>query len=126
MVPISDDLAKLLMERRLKHGAESEFILPRLSEWTTGEQARVTREFCQGIGVTDIRFHDLRATFITNLLARGEPLARVMSIVGHSELRTTNGYLRKAGVDVKGGTDRLGYRVPLETAQILTLIQGED
>ncbi len=112
VVPVSDDLHTFLRERKLKHGAESEFILPRLKEWTDGEQARVTREFCIGLGITSVKFHDLRATFITNLLARGESLARVMSIVGHAELKTTNGYLRKAGVDVQGGTDKLGYRLP--------------
>ena len=32
--------------------------------------------------ITSVKFHDLRATFITNLLARGESLARVMAMVG--------------------------------------------
>ena len=124
VVPISDDLLQFLRERKLKHGAESENVLPRLSEWEHGEQARVTRGFCEGLGITSIKFHDLRATFITNLLARGESLARVMSIVGHSELKTTNGYLRKAGVDVQGGTDRLGYKLPVEeTEKILSLVK---
>jgi integrase len=127
VVPISDDLVQFLRERRLKHGAESEFILPRLKEWKDGEQARVTREFCVGLGITSVKFHDLRATFITSLLARGESLARVMSIVGHSELKTTNGYLRKAGVDVQGGTDKLGYKLPQESgAMILSLVKSSD
>lgn len=116
VVPIADDLLVFLKERKLKegpkHGTETQYVLPRLKEWEKGEQARVTREFCMGSGITSVKFHDLRATFITNLLARGESLARVMSIVGHSELKTTNGYLRKAGVDVQGGTDKLGYKLP--------------
>jgi len=126
MVPISDDLLHFLKERKLRHGTESEFVLPRLSEWQDGEQARVTREFCAGIGITPIRFHDLRATFITNLLSRGESLARVMSIVGHSELKTTNGYLRRAGVELHGGTERLGYKLPQESgAEIFSLKRKE-
>ena len=111
IVPISDDLLDFLKERKLACGND-EYVLPRLAEWEHGDQSRVTREFCAALGITEIRFHDLRATFITNLLVQGESLARVMSIVGHSELKTTNGYLRKAGVDVKGGTDKLGYKVP--------------
>jgi len=126
IVPISDDFISFLRERKLKEGAESEFVLPRLKEWEDGEQARVTREFCVGLGITSVKFHDLRATFITSLLARGESLARVMSIVGHSELKTTNGYLRKAGVDVQGGTDKLGYKLPEGTgAKILSLVKNE-
>jgi integrase len=127
IVPISDDLLSFLRERKMKVGAEEEFVLPRLKEWTDGEQARVTREFCIGLGITSVKFHDLRATFITSLLARGESLARVMSIVGHSELKTTNGYLRKAGVDVQGGTDKLGYKLPQEHAvKILKLVKESD
>lgn len=112
VVPISDDLLLFLKELKLKR--TNEFILPRLKEWEHGEQARVMREFCKTIGITEISFHDLRATFITNLLSRGVPLAQVMAIVGHTQLKTTNTYLRKAGVDVQGATNALGYKLPGE------------
>lgn len=111
VVPISEDLLTFLKELKLKEGAE-EFLLPRLPEWEHGTQAQVTREFCTAIGITPVKFHDLRATFITNLLSRGVPLAQVMAVVGHNQLKTTNSYLRKAGVEVRGVTDQLGYRVP--------------
>lgn len=121
LVPISEELLIFLKERKLKEG-NSEFILPRLREWDHGEQAKVTREFCLLIGINPVNFHDLRATFITNLLARGESLARVMSIVGHTELKTTNGYLRKAGVELHGATDKLGYKLPPDTlAKVLEI-----
>lgn len=124
VVPISDDLYGFLKELKLKYGAERESVLTQIPEWEAGAQAQVTREFCESIGVTVIRFHDLRATFITSLLARGESLARVMSIVGHGQLKTTNGYLRKAGVDVQGGTDKLGYKLPEVTeARVLSLVK---
>jgi integrase len=113
-VPISDELLSFLKELKLQ--SRGEYVLPRSREWENGEQALITREFCQAIGVTPIKFHDLRATFITNLLARGESLARVMAIVGHTQLKTTNVYLRLAGVDVKGGTDKLGYGIPAKEA----------
>jgi integrase len=111
VVPISEDLLQFLRELKLKRGAE-EFVLPHFPEWENGEQARITREFCAAVGITSVKFHDLRATFITNLLSRGVPLAQVMAIVGHNQLKTTNSYLRKAGVDVKGATEHLGYKMP--------------
>ena len=124
IVPISEDLMKFLKELKLRYGSERESVLPQLIEWENGEQARITREFCEVIGITTVKFHDLRATFITNLLARGESLARVMSIVGHSQLKTTNGYLRKAGVEVQGATDKLGYKLPdLAEAKILSIVR---
>lgn len=123
IVPISEDLLAFLKERKLACASEEDYVLPRLGEWEHGDQAKVTRDFCVGLGITSVKFHDLRATFITNLLARGESLARVMSIVGHTELKTTNGYLRKAGVDVQGGTDKLGYKVPKEQrGRVLSLV----
>jgi len=126
VVPISDDLLVFLKERKLAFEAESEFVLPHLQEWAHGEQAKVLKEFCQAFGITPIKFHDLRATFITNLLARGASLARVMTIVGHTELKTTNIYLRKAGVDVQGVTDGLGYKVPRsEKANVLSIAGRE-
>ena len=110
VVPVSEDFLKYLKELKLQ--SKDDFVLPRLLEWENGEQAKVTKEFCRAIGITVIKFHDLRATFITNLLARGESLARVMAVVGHTQIKTTNGYLRRAGVDVKGVTDKLGYQIP--------------
>jgi integrase len=113
VVPIAEDLVQFLRELKIKRGCE-EFVLPHLREWDHGTQALVTREFCESIGVTPVKFHDLRATFITNLLSRGVPLAQVMAVVGHNQLKTTNSYLRKAGVEVKGVTENLGYKLPKE------------
>ncbi len=110
-VPISDELGNFLKELKLSRGNE-EFVLPRLTEWERGDAAKVTKAFCRSLKIMDIRFHDLRATFITNLLAHGESLARVMAIVGHSDMETTNVYLRRAGIELKDGTERLGYKIP--------------
>jgi hypothetical protein len=44
--------------------------------------------------------------------------------VGHNELKATNLYLRKAGVDVQGGTNKLGYKVPkVENAEVISLLE---
>ena len=111
IVPISSELSSFLKELKLER-AKEEFVLPHPTEWTRGEAAKVIKSFCKSIQITEIRFHDLRATFITNLLARGESLARVMAIVGHADMETTNVYLRKAGIELKDGTERLGYKLP--------------
>lgn len=112
VVPISEDFILFLKERKLQAENNTSTLLPQLTEWEHGDQAKVIKEFCRNVGITPIKFHDLRATFITNLLSRGVSLARVMSIVGHTEIKTTNVYLRLAGVDVKGATDDLGYKLP--------------
>lgn len=116
VVPVSSDLKSLLNELRIKKET-NEFVLPRLQEWTHGDQAKVLRDFCVSAGITSVKFHDLRATFITNMLAQGVPLVKVMAIVGHKKMETTDIYLRLAGVDIKGATDALGYTAPVSTSQ---------
>ncbi len=120
VVPVSDELGCFLKELKLRSLDKDGFVLPRIGEWSRGNQAQVTKDFCIGIGITPIRFHDLRATFITQMLANGVSLALVMAIVGHSEIKTTQGYLRLAGLELKGTTDLLGITLPtLEKAKVL-------
>ena len=142
VVPISPELKELLLELKqlgsfketlqpgvnkqrkasgIPHESEpvtfDDLVLPRYPEWKRGEQAKVLKGFCRQIGITEIKFHDLRATFITNLLSQGVSLAKTMAIVGHSEIATTNEYLRLAGVDIKKDTtEKLGYTLQNEHA----------
>jgi len=113
-VPVSGELRQLLVELKMKCVPNQEFVLPHEWDWKNGEQAKVLRDFCRSIGITPVKFHDLRATFITQLLLKGVSLAQVMAIVGHSELKTTNRYLRIVGTDLEGVTDKLGYSLPRE------------
>lgn len=112
VVPISPDLKLLLLELKMERQHDNEFVLPHLQHWKKGLQARVLREFCKGLGITEIKFHDLRATFITNMLTQGVPLVTVMAIVGHRRMSTTDIYLRLAGLNVIGATEKLGYSLP--------------
>jgi integrase len=111
-VPIADNLMPLIKE--LMVGPKHEPLLPRPFEWSKGDQARITRNFCTGIGITSVKFHDLRATFITQLFASGASIAEVQAIVGHVDLKTTQRYLRLAGVDVAGVTNKLDFTLPSE------------
>ncbi len=88
-----------------------DLLLPRLRDWRHGEQAKPLRYFCELIGITPIKFHDLRATFITNMLSQGVAITAVMAIVGHSKMSTTDEYNRRAGLNIKGMTNSLGYKI---------------
>jgi site-specific recombinase XerD len=99
-------------------------VLPDLPEWENGTQAQITRDFCKSIGISSVKFHNLRATFITQMLMRGVPLAQVMSIVGHNQLKTTNTYLRVIGTDLAGATEKLSYSLPANKLAELVDISG--
>ena len=74
------------------------------------------------LGITSVKFHDLRATFITQLLLKGVSLAQVMAVVGHTQIKTTNVYLRVLGCDLDGVTDKLGVTLPQDRlAQVIDL-----
>ncbi len=126
-IPINGDLRGFLQECKARKESYSQelwdsrlkkqvmikdFLLPRMKEWEHGEQAQVLREFCRAIDITSIRFHDLRATFITNMLSQGAPLVQVMAVVGHRRMSTTDEYLRLAGINVQGVTERISYGLP--------------
>ncbi len=120
--PMSNECRKFLQELKIQTGS-NEFVLPRLWEWDQGRQGQVLKDFCQGIGITPITFHDLRATFITQMLNNGVALSKVMAIVGHSSLKTTQGYLRLCGKDVEGATESLGVTIPEEVVSDGKVIQ---
>lgn len=105
-VPISDELHALLSELKLAAG-NREHVLPRFRDWDKGEQARVLRAFCIGVGLPSIRFHALRACFATQLLAHDIAPARVMKICGWKDLKTMQRYIRLAGIDEQGATQVL-------------------
>ncbi len=110
-VPMAPELQSFLKVQKAKLG-QSDFVLPRLSKWDKGEQARELRKFLILCKLPDIRFHDLRATWATLLLSKGVPPVKVMQIGGWKELKTMMLYTRAAGIELKGATDTLGLHDP--------------
>ena len=49
-------------------------------------------EACEGAGLTDFHFHDLRHTFVSWLMMRGVPLATVSNLLGHTSPTMTLRY----------------------------------
>lgn len=62
---------------------------------------------CLAAGVTDLRFHDLRHTGITRMVASGIPAPEVMKISGHSQMSTFLRYLNPTGEAMKRAADLL-------------------
>ena len=105
-VPISSELEKLLREVKLQTGSQRE-ILPRLPSWNKGEQARILRQFCLGIGLPSVKFHTLRACFATQLIRNGVPPIQIQKICGWKDLETMQRYVRLAGIETEGATESL-------------------
>lgn len=114
-VPMSGDCVRLLQELRPITGNQT-YLLPRLNRWDHGVQAAVLRNFCVENNLPSVRFHTLRACFGTQLLRQGVPSAIVMKIAGWKDLKTMQRYIRLAGVEVAGATDKLSVLPPEEIA----------
>lgn len=106
LVEIPNPLMPILRELKIQAG-EQVFVLPRIPKWDKGEQARELRLFLTMVGLPRIRFHDLRATWATMLLAKGVAPSKVMAMGGWKDMKTMLIYMRKSGIDIKGSTDVL-------------------
>jgi integrase len=86
-----------------------DFILPQIPTWKQGDAAKDLRAFLSGCGLPIIRFHDLRACFISQCLLKGVQPSVVMKLVGHGDLKVLMRYCRHTGSDVLGQTDVLDF-----------------
>jgi integrase len=55
-----------------------------------------------------LRIHDLRHSFASTAVGAGEPLRTVSGLLGHTELKTTEGYAKFAEAPVREAADRVG------------------
>lgn len=115
VLEIAPNLLSMLQELKLR-SRDSIFVLPRLDKWEKGEQARELRLFLAGLSLPRIRFHDLRATWATMMLSKGIEPIKVMKMGGWKDIKTLMIYTRKAGVDIRGITDRLDLHNPSRVA----------
>ena len=117
-VPINDQLNDILMISKnhkavmMVNGEETEFydlVCPFTTDLKNGRAAQLTAEFCKSIGVKEMTFHDLRASFLTILASKGVSALTIQRIAGHSNYATTEIYIRESGVDTTGAPDVLEF-----------------
>ena len=65
------------------------------------------KEACKRAGIENFRFHDLRHTVATRLVANGADLQTVKQYLAHSDLRTTQRYLHATDENMKKAVDIL-------------------
>lgn len=103
IIEIAKPLLSLLRELKVQ-SIDNSFVLPRNDRWDRGQQARDLRLFLKTLGLPEIRFHDLRASWATLLLAKGVEPSKVMTMGGWKDMETMMIYMRKAGINIKGST----------------------
>lgn len=92
IVPINGYLFDILMRQKEKSGS-SEFVFPNPS--TSKPFRDVKRAFNKAstdAGIEGLRFHDLRHTFASRLVAAGVDLITVKDLLGHHSVKVTERY----------------------------------
>ena len=118
VLDMAPELKLFLQQLKLKSDI-SEFVLPRIGRWDKGEQARELRMFLKAIGIPEVRFHDLRATWATMMLSRGVEPVKVMKMGGWAHMDTMMRYIREAGIDIRGIAGVLKIHNPVEHSGIV-------
>lgn len=107
LVEINSELIPILLKLKESSLDKSDPVLPRNRDWDKGEQARELRHFLSAIGLPQVRFHDLRATWATIMLQTpGVSIASVMAMGGWKKMETMQRYIRKAGIAIEGITSQ--------------------
>ena len=105
-IPISNQLEVLLKELKLVTGS-SGYVLPRITSWRRGNASQVLRSFCSSIGIREINLHATRACFAVQCLESGVDVATTMKLGGWLSMKSFQHYIRLAGIEVRGATDKL-------------------
>lgn len=119
-INLAPELIYILRELKIKNSSTSVFVLPRISKWDKCEQSRELKKVLRGLGLPEIRFHDLRATWATIMLNRDVPLVKVKTMGGWKEYKTMDRYIRLSGLDVSGICDELKLHNPSDEVNILS------
>lgn len=68
---------------------------------------RTLKKVLERAGIENFRFHDLRHTFATRLVQRGEDIYKVAKLMGHKDIRMTQRYAHHSSESLRSGVDVL-------------------
>lgn len=114
VVPLSEQGRKLFNDL-VKDKKPEDHLLPRVSQFMRGEASSELKQVQRSLNIPETNFHSIRASFITHLLLSGQNIATVQKIVGHSDPKTTDAYIRLCGLDILGSTNALDFETPFES-----------
>ncbi|MGI3213086.1 tyrosine-type recombinase/integrase [Roseovarius tibetensis] len=114
-VPISDEAAAIVRQRRLAVVSGSPWLFP---GDTPGQPVQEIRRFWRRIqkeaGIEDVRIHDLRHTFASLLVSGGASLEMIGKLLGHSQMQTTQRYAHLMDSPLRAGVDAVASAFTLK------------
>ena len=90
-LPIHPQVAEIL--EAVKNQSEYVFLNKKKKPYNDGTVSKKFKKYIRDAGLrNELHFHSLRATFITWLIKQGVPEGTVQQLVGHTDIKTTQGY----------------------------------
>lgn len=105
-VPISDEAAAIVRQRRLAVIKGSPWLFPGdVPSQPVLEVRRFWARIQKEVGIEDVRIHDLRHTFASLLVSGGASLEMIGKLLGHSQMQTTQRYAHLMDSPLRAGVD---------------------
>jgi len=89
---------------------KDDYVIGSMNGTPFGDIKTAWNNLCKEHDFEDLRFHDHRHTYATNLLLSGCTLKEVSGMIGHKTLRMTNRYCNLEGVTDNKAQERLAER----------------
>jgi integrase len=91
-----DGLTRSQAEREFRPACVSLRCSPTSSPLDRSKLSKRFKAACRDAGVREVKFHDLRHTFVTRLAASGQPMRTIQEFLGHADSKTTRIYAHYA------------------------------
>ena len=123
-VPLSAPARQLLAERKAERG-ESEYVFPG-RQADTGLRSRPRgKRSARRRSIHDLRIHDLRHSYASQLVSAGFSLPTIGALLGHTQPATTHRYAHLADDPLRRATETVGAVIARKpSAEILPLNKG--
>lgn len=95
-IPINEDLFKLLLKLKSENGQSPFVFLNPATKRPFLDMKTPFKRACRMSGIEGLRFHDLRHTFATRLVAKGVDIETIKELLGHHSIAITQRYLHSS------------------------------
>ncbi len=113
VAPLPEDICARLSARRIEMAAFSGPVFPSREGSASPyvDVKQVWRRFVKALGMTDLRFHDLRHNVGSFLAKQNVSLFMIGKVLGHRSLESTKRYMHVGVADIVQHTERLQGRI---------------
>ena len=106
-VPLSAPVRQLLADLERERG-DSEFVFPGRLGGHRVEIKAAWRAICKAARIRDLRIHDLRHSYASQLVSAGFSLPTIGALLGHTQPATTHRYAHLADDPLRRATETVG------------------